>query len=158
MKIKGREIKGPMEELIILPRPDEPIVFKARAIMDMSEYEKLNPAPKGKVVKFRSGVTKEDTSSPEYIQAKELHDKTRIAWMVIESLKATDQLEWSTVKYEDPSTWNNWENDFREAGISETEKMRVIEGVMAANGLSEQRIKEARESFLATQVVESKEQ
>ena len=46
MKIGGVEIKGPHEELLILPRPDENIIIRAKAVMDMDVFDKLCPEPK----------------------------------------------------------------------------------------------------------------
>jgi hypothetical protein len=42
MKIKGRKLETANEEVIVIPRGnDDAIIFKARAVLDMSVFEDL---------------------------------------------------------------------------------------------------------------------
>jgi hypothetical protein len=63
MKINGEEIKGPNTELIVIPRSNgNPIVFKAQAILDFDDFDKLCPRPKPpQTIKRGEGVV----SNPE---------------------------------------------------------------------------------------------
>lgn len=152
MKLAGVKVEGPNEETIIIPRGNgEDIVFIARAVLDYSFFEKLCPAPKPKFKTLRGGKKVRDTEAPNYVEAVEEHGKRRLSWIVIESLKATPELEWETVVEDDPSTWAGFEDELRASGFSILEVHRVIGGVLAANCLDEDKLDKARESFLASQ-------
>ena len=56
--------------------------------------------------------------------------------------------EWDTVNGDDPSTWTNWEDDLKNAGLSVIERKHVLGLVMQVNSLDEQKIQAAREVFL----------
>jgi len=75
------------------------------------------------------------------------HGELRFAYMVLKSLEPSD-IEWEKVNAADPSTWLGWQDELKEAGISQTELNRIIVCVMQANALDEDKLKEAREVFL----------
>lgn len=153
MKIGGREIKGPMEEVIVLPRGEgeDDIVFKAKAVLDAKRYRELCPEPKPRKMIKRGVGEVDDLDNPSYKAAVDEHNKLYTAFLVIESLKSTEGLEWDTVDDEDPSTWQNYEEDLKNAGFSDFERARILAGVMAANALNENTIKQARERFFRGQ-------
>lgn len=148
IRIRGKEIAGPMVETIVIPRQDgEDIVFKAQAVLDMGEFDKICPAPKPPIM-IKRGVGKvEDTEDKGYKKALEQHGKLRIAYMVIQSLKATEELEWDKVKENDPGSWLLYEEDLKDSGFSQIERQRIVNGVFTANALSEEKIQEARKRF-----------
>jgi hypothetical protein len=154
MKIGGQEIRGPMEEVIVLPRADDQvIVLKARAVLDLKEFRRLCPEPVPKKMLKRGGEEVLNTSDPAYKAATQAWGELYIHYLTITSLQATDGgIEFDTVELTNPGTWKNWEQDFKNAGFSEMEINRVRAGVMTANALNEQKIKEARENFLHSQV------
>lgn len=149
MKIQDRVISGPNVEIIAIPRGngEKDIILKAQAILDKSEFNRLCPMPKPKVRIARGNIRQEDTTNPVYKQALVDYNKQSFAWMVIESLKATSGLTWDTVIDNEPSTWGNYEKELRESGFSEIEIIRITQGVMVANCLSEERVDEARNRF-----------
>lgn len=152
MKINGRKIEGPNIETIVIPRGNgEPIVFKAQAILDYSEFEKQVPEPTPAIKILRGGRRVKDTDSVSYKEAVKKYGELRVAWIVLESLKATEDLEWEKVDYDDPSTWHLFEEELKESGFSTVEIYRIMEGAMDANCLNEQKLNEARTSFLASQ-------
>ena len=51
---------------------------------------------------------------------------------------------------DDPDTWKNYEADLRAADLSQVEIMRLVDATFDANSLNEDKIDEARESFLAS--------
>ncbi len=71
--------------------------------------------------------------------------------MILESLKATPNLEWESVNPSDPKTWGGYENELVDAGFSIPEISRVIDCVFDANGLNQKKIDEATKRFLAGQ-------
>src|SRR5687768_536985 len=102
MRIKGEKIEGPNEELIIIPRPEKPIVFTARAVLDMKEFDRLCPVPTAPLIRMKNGDRISDTNDPRYVSKLNDHGSKRMAYMVIKSLEATEDLEWETVSLNDP--------------------------------------------------------
>ena len=155
MKINGHEVVGLPEEILVLPRgPNQQVVLKARAIPDFEEFDKLCPPPKppGRLVK---NVWEPNEKDPTYQDVLREYNRRRIAYMVVKSLEPSN-IEWDTVKMESPSTWVNWEAEFKKS-FSQIEINRVVQLVFDANCLNEEKLELARRSFLAgqTQVVES---
>lgn len=151
MKIGGIDPKSlPTEELLVLPRGDKEIVFRATGISDYAEFNALCPEPKapGKLV-AGSGWEVND-EDPDYKELVKLHNAKRIAWMVINSL-IPSKIEWDSVVAGKPASWANWEVDMKAAGLSQVECNRVTQLVFQANCLDEDKLKKAREVFLLGQ-------
>jgi hypothetical protein len=149
MKIKGREIKTPNQVIIAIPRGDgNDIVFKAQAILDHGELEKLCPRPTPPEMLQRGVGKVQNVEDPIYKGELQAWAKRAMAWRIVKSLSATPDLEWETVKLEDATTWENWEKELTEAGFSDYEKQRILNGVSEANGLDEEKIEIARQRFL----------
>lgn len=153
MKLNGVKISGPNVETIVLPRGDgSPIVLRAQAILDMDEFDKLSPVPKPPEKMLPGGIKVPNLEDSYYLAAVEEVGKRRMAYMVVKSLEATPGLEWETVRLSDPSTWLGYRDEFREAGFSEVEVNRITAAVMSANCLSEEKVEEARQRFLASEL------
>jgi len=148
MRIGGIDPKDlPTEEVLVLPRGDRQIVFRACGLPDMEEFKKLcpEPEPPGKLTAKGFIPDKDD---PGYKSIVEQHDKQRLAYMVVKSL-APSKIEWDTVVADNPATWLNWETDLKAGGFSQRECSLVLRLVWEANSLDEERLRKARESFLA---------
>jgi hypothetical protein len=152
---KGKKISGPNVEYIIIPRSDEDIVFVAQAVLDMSEFDSLCPAPKPPPMMRKGGVKVPDDRDPRYLTAMNDHGTKRFNYMALKSLQATEDLEWENVNFSDPDTWSGWIDELKEAGFSDIEINRITIGVMNANCLNEARLDEARSRFLSGQGVEA---
>ena len=147
MRINGVDPKTlPTEEVLVLPRGDQRIVFKAVGIPSMEAFAKICPEPiaPGKLTK--DGYVP-DAEEPGYKSIVEQYGKQRLGYMVVNSLLPS-QIEWDTVKIEDPSTWTCWEADLKSAGLSQIECNRVLGLVFEANCLDEAKLRKAREVFL----------
>jgi hypothetical protein len=156
MKIGGVEVKGPAEEVLVLPRLEgENIAIRARAVLDMDEFEALCPAPTPPGIRTKDGWKPNDKDET-YKQRVAQHGELRFAYMVLRSLEPSE-IEWEVVNINDPSTWTKWQDELKEAGISSTEINRIIVCVMQANALDEAKLKEAREVFLHGPVQEPNE-
>jgi hypothetical protein len=156
MKIGGVEIKGPAEEVLVLPRLEgENIVIRARAVLDMDEFEAQQPAPAPPGIRTKDGW-KQNPEDKTYKQQMDQHGEARFAYMVLKSLEPSE-IEWEQVDIDDPSTWLKWQDELKGAGISSTEINRIIVCVMQANALDEAKLKEAREVFLRGPVQELSE-
>lgn len=153
MKIHGRKIQGPNVEYIVFPRPDGDVIFKAQAVLDTKRFDELVPKPKpGKKVVPGKG-TIDDFDCVHYKSEVEQYSKKRWAFLVLESLKETDGLEWETVDHNNPNTWPNWEQELKDSGFTETEIQYLQVGISTANSLNQEKLEEARKRFLASQLV-----
>lgn len=147
MKIGGIDPKSlPVEEVLVLPRGDERIVFRATGVNSMDDFYKLCPSPVAPVILTKDGPVA-DTKDAGYRDALAGFNRRHTAYMVINSLRPSE-IEWDTVQYDNPATWVNWESDLKAAGLTSIECGRVVSLVMEANCLDEAKLRKAREVFL----------
>jgi hypothetical protein len=150
MKIAGIDPKSLCNEvLLVLPRGESELVFRAKGLPNMDEFEALcpKPNPPGKMTRDGWVPMPED---PTYQQLISAWGQTRLGYMIVKSLEPS-QIEWDTVNLADPSTWKNWSADLRGGGLSDIECQRVMNIVLEANCLDEAKLKKAREVFLRGQ-------
>jgi len=157
MRIKGKVPSKPAPEVVVIPRGENgenDIVFHARFV-DMSKFSEVvkRPTPPEKVAP--GGVKSQDTDDMEYLTALRQYGEIRFAYMVIESLKETEDLVWETVT-DDPTTWVNYQKELSEAGFTEIEINKVVQAVLNANSMNDQRYEEARDRFLRTRAEAAK--
>jgi len=147
MKFKGKKPQKGNTVHVVIPRQgDESLLFTAQGIFDYTPFTKQYPEPQPPKI-VQKGITKIDYDNVRY-KAKFLVWATMKAnWMVIESLKATPELEWESVVAEDPATWANYNKELGEV-LLPAEVDKVVGAVMDACGLSSQKIEDATQSFL----------
>jgi hypothetical protein len=150
MKLNGVRLECPNIAVLVLPRPDGDIVFKAQAVLDFDEFEKIcpPPTPPVRVVKGRREVM---ASDPEYIKQLNAHNEKRMAWIILKSLEATEGLEWETVNMNDPETYTNYVQELKDAKFSVVEINKIVMLALQANALDEAKLEAARQAFLAGQ-------
>lgn len=146
MRIGGQEINGPNEVTLVLPRETGDIVIKARAVMNLAEFEAKCPLPQAPGIRDKNGH-RPNTDDPTYKQMMNDYNLKKFHYIFLVSLIPSD-IEWDSVNMDDPSTWGNWMDDFEKCGISGVEANRVVTLVKQANSLDEDKLKEARENFL----------
>ena len=146
MKIGGRNVSGPNEEVLVLPRLEGDIVIKARAVADMSTFEKLVPEPKAPGILTKDGWIPQPEDET-YKASITRYNEQRFAYMAIYSL-APSNIEWEEVSLENPKTWTKWSDELKAAGLSSVEVNRIVVCIMQANSLDEGKLKAARELFL----------
>jgi len=152
MKIYGRQISGPNVEILVIPRPEGDIVFKAQAVLDYTIFDRMVPKPTPPLIRRRGSRTQQpDRDDKNYLLSIEQYGSSRVSFMVIESLKATPGLEWDLVKYENPDTWGLYEKELQESGFTRSEINMIVGAVMTANSLNEDKLEEARQRFLASE-------
>jgi hypothetical protein len=150
MKIAGIDPKSLSTEVIlVLPRGDKEIVFRAKGLPDMAEFEALCPIPKPPG-KFTKDGWIPNLTDPTYQQVLGEWAKKRLGYMVVKSLAPTE-IEWDTVSEADPRSWPAWDEDLKNAGLTQVECNRVLGLVLEANALDEAKLQKAREVFLAGQ-------
>jgi hypothetical protein len=136
----------PAEEILVLPRGEEQIVFRARGLSDMDEFDKLCPEPDPPVRLTKAGKEPNEEDA-NWQSAMLAHGRRRVAYMVVKSLQPSN-IEWDTVDPDNPKTWTNYTDDLRRAGFSQVEVNRIVGLVWEANCLDEAKLEQARQVFL----------
>lgn len=152
MKIGGTTIEGQHEEILVLPRGEQKVVFRARGVSDMSEFIKLCPQPTPPNMMRRiNGTMQKVPNMDDPIFKAKLMDWAgqRADWLILKALEPSN-IEWDTVKMDDPTTWKNYVNDLLKY-FSDMEASRIQMLAGEVNGMNENKLAEARESFFREQ-------
>jgi hypothetical protein len=56
MKYKGKKLEGRNTDILVLEKGGEQIVFKAEALMNYKEFDKICPAPKPPIILKKGGA------------------------------------------------------------------------------------------------------
>lgn len=155
MKVNGKNIEVPANEVIVIPRDTGNIVFTAAPVSNQSDFDKLCPRPNPKSVMKPGGVTSLDIEDPKFKKALDEWAIKKAHWMILKSLEATEGLEWDKVKMSDPDTYYLYIEELEESGLTDLEAAKVIGIVQTAVGIDQTKIDEATKSFLATQGAQS---
>ncbi len=154
MLYKGQKRSGPRVETVVFPRQGgNDFIINAACVRDYTKFDGLCPAPKppeGIQPGSMSPVPLFD--DPAFKEAQRKWAGQRMTWMILESLKATPEIQWESVNPDDPATWENYDEELKEAGFSDFEIMRIVNLVLSACGLDQAKIDEATTRFLAGQV------
>lgn len=150
MKVGGKTIELPKPEICVIPRDDGDIIFLAAPVFSGEEFEKLCPQPEPPIITYPDGRTKSDVNNPGYAKNLTKWAKRRAAWNIIQSLKATEGLEWEIVNEDDPETWERYLEELR-LHFTEGEIAEIITAVNNANSIDEDKQREARELFIKSQ-------
>jgi len=151
MKIHGRKLSGPAVEVVVIPRQDGDLVFKAQAVLDYEAHDKLNPQPVPPIIVRPGGVQSQDMEDKDYNEKLDKWAVQKFYWMFLKSLEATPGLEWEIVDLSDPETWDKYQEEMKEGGLSPAEIQRIEACVSNACGLNQAKIDEATNRFLAGQ-------
>ena len=147
MKVNGKELDAPKPVDVPVTINGETIIFKVAAVLDYSDFESLCPVPQPPEVITPGNIRRNNPQDPKYRDEIKRHGERRTAWMFLQSLSKTEGLEWETVKEDDPETWENMEGELRKS-LAPHSVNRLISKMCEANGLGEEVLREARESFL----------
>lgn len=147
MKVSGQTVEGPNEDILVLPRGKNNIVFKGRAVLDYDKFDRLRPIPQAPGIRTKDGF-KPDVKDPGYKEQMGRHALARMGYTVIHTLQ---DIEWDSVNMDDATTWTNWVDDLVKAGFSAAEQQRILNFVLEVNALDEAKMEAARADFLAGQ-------
>lgn len=154
MKMQGKVLAPPEPEVIVVPRSNgDNLIFQAGAVLDYAFFDEniKQPVPP-RVIRPGQPEGLPDEKDPKYVAAVTDFGKKRFHYMILKSLESTPGLEWETVNMADSETWSNYESELKASGFTNIEINRIIGGVMTAQGLDDDRIREARESFFASRL------
>ena len=130
MRYAGQTIKVE-SEIIVIPKGNKNYVFKAYPILDYDDFNKLFPRPEPPTITEPGKPSRQNTEDKNYnIEMDEWAGK-RIDWMLLTSLKATEELEWDTVDLSDPKTWGNYRDELAEV-FTPAEISAIIDMVTTA--------------------------
>lgn len=147
MKIGGEEIQAKYRSELTIHRPETEELpernyqFVLEAA-DISEFEKRfpDPEPPTKTVK---GEQLPDFENEEYNERLQERITHRMHWIIIKTM-APSNIEWDSVKEEDPDTYELWEKDLLNAGFTRAEVNRLTSECYKVNGfVTNERIKDA---------------
>lgn len=155
MKFNGKTLTPAEPELFVIPHGEDLLPFRIQAVGSFKEFNTLCPEPKPPMRLYRG----EKQSRPyledkNYQKAIEHHGALRMAWLAIESLKATD-LEWERVKLDDPTTWELWREELEES-LSEITVLTLMGKIAEVNGMDDKKYKEAKDLFIQSQAQDQK--
>jgi hypothetical protein len=150
MILNGRKNFKPNEKKIVLPRDEGPIVFTARGVPSMKAFHEMVPDPKPGTKMLPNVGRVDDFNDAVYKAAMLSKADKRYAYMCIQSLAATEGLVWERVQPGNPDTWLAWEQEMLDSGITETELNYIQNVIIEVNSLSQEKLDEARNAFLAS--------
>ena len=155
MKLGKRDLGMINSELIVIPRgSSEDIVLKMEAVQNFDEFDKILTEPEPPYVTLSDGTQTRDIVDKDYLENLGQFNARRLNYMVIKGLQNNEDLTWDRVKIEEPETWKEWTEEFREAKFSEVEIRIVLNAMHKANCLDEDYVEEARMRFLQKQATQ----
>lgn len=155
MKLHGVQFEGPTVEIVPIFRNGKEVIISAQAVLNYSEFDAVCPRPKPPEIMRPGGIKEADLTNQNYLKALDEWSMHRTEWLYLKSLSATPGLEWDTVDMTKPNTWGNYEEEMKKS-FTDAERVRIMNAVLAAQGLNNDRIEEARKRFLAGQAEGSK--
>lgn len=152
MKVNNIELSALREEVLVIPRGEHKIVFRARAVNNRELFDERYPIPKPPSVLERGDTEYKPNYKDEgYIKKMTERGRLYSDWLAVNSLMATDGLEWTNINPEDPESCGAWTDELKEAGFTIIEINLLFDLVTTANGLNADKIKQATDDFLASQ-------
>jgi len=150
MKIHGKNISQPTEEITVIPRSEGDIVFKAKAVLDFKVFNELCPEPSLPIRHYADGREEPDPDDSGYKKKLDDWAQQKSSWMIIQSLSATEGLTWDTIEEENPETWTRYREEL-EQDFTPGEINAIHEAVFKANAIDDSKLEEAKNHFLAAQ-------
>jgi len=152
MKIAGQEVRGIIEDVLVLPRgKGESLVIRGRADSNPKEFQEKCTRPEPPLSQTPAGNQK-DFKNPGYIAQMNAYTQQHFGYLILKTLY---ECEFETLDIEDPKTWGKWDEEFSDAGFNEMDKTRIVNFVSTVNSLNERAVEAARENFLRSQEAQS---
>ena len=151
MKLNGEIVRNDIIEYVVIPRQTKNLVFKFKPVLKTDEFDNYVKKPEPPKI-LLAGQTEASLDFEDEDYKKKLFDyvQSQYNWMFLQSIKATEDIEWETVKDNDPATWGNYAKELLDSGFSTAETNMIVAGFNKANALDEKKLEAARASFLAT--------
>lgn len=154
MKYKGNVVTTPEPSLLVVPHGDEMLEFQIRMLTenDKKRFDELVAIPVAPMETLaKSNITRPSLDAPEYRAALKEYNELYTDFIVLTSLSATKELEFETVKSDEPKTWKNYFEELKEAGFTVDAINLIIAKCINVNTLDMAAIERARKDFLHRQ-------
>lgn len=149
MKVNGKQLNGPRIVKVYLPTGDSDAVeFKFRPLKSDEDFNKVMPRPIAPEVMKPGNIKFHNENDPVYKKQVTNWMMKKFDWEFLTSISVTDDLEWSTVKMDEPDTWANWKTEIAEH-FGDNQTNRIFNGFVEAQFVTEESMDAARKSFLA---------
>lgn len=149
MKLGGRKLTNNNLEIVVIPRNDGDLAFKFKPVLSTDDFDKLVKIPDVPIISDAQG-TRSLPDDPMYRKQVLEYIGLKSQWMFLESISATEGLEWETVNIGDPKTWSAYIDELKASGITEIETQLLTRAFEKVNCLNETHLEEARNRFLAS--------
>jgi hypothetical protein len=159
MKLKGLNISERPYDEAQFDVLGQKVTFRAKVVSDYSDFKAAVPEPQPPVTVDRTGVKTKNPRHPDYIKKMEKYNEQQTVFMLMDSLSATPDLEWTLLDLAEPTTltFDNLQEEFTSAGFPLATTSKIINLASAANGLTERIVDSARESFTPEALPEQSE-
>lgn len=151
MKLKGLSIGEPKPRVCVIERNGVSHVFKLKAVTNSDGFDKICKEPQPPQSLKPGGKVEINYDNLEYKEALKKYYDAKTQWMILESLSATDGLEWETIDMTDPNTWGNYIKELNSAGLTNGEVTYLITEINKANSIDRDSMDQALERFMSTQ-------
>lgn len=148
MKYKGKKLEGRNTDILVLIKGGERVVFRAEALQNYTEFDKLCPEPEPPHKLLPGGVKEPNFNDPSYKKRLDEYGMKKTAFTILKSLSVTEDLEWEKVDLKNPDTWGKWQEELSEAQFTETEIGRILQLVLRVNSLDDDMLAQAKNDFL----------
>lgn len=153
MKFKGQPVINTNIEYVVIPRKTGDIVFVAKPVLNLDDFEKIYVEPKPPTITYPDATGKppeKDFKDEVYRQKLTDFYVARMHWVILISLKDSPDIEWETVNMADPTTYANYIDELKAAQFLTAEINAITTAVDTVNALDERQMEAARASFLAS--------
>lgn len=151
MLLKGQKLGKVRTDYAVFKRPDGDVVLHLNPIPDPSEFEKIYPQPEVPTKMGKGGAKIQRLDDPGYLEKLKSYSEAKWAWIILQTIKDTPELEFEVVKLEDPNTWTKYREELKESGFTEGELLYLTRRILETNSLDQSKLDEARDAFLAEQ-------
>lgn len=135
---------------VAICRGDVKIVMECGAVTNehYEEFEELVPQPEPPKMLVAGKGEQIDFENKAYLDALADYRQKRFAFMTVRSLLYTPGLSFDTVDIKKPDTYMNLDQELADAGFMPVEIVRIRDAVYEAQGISQEKVDAALESFL----------
>lgn len=155
MKLRGQTVEPPKPIPVVIPRDEGDLGFMVYPVMEYAEFEQFCPEPKPPLVirpNDPAGVA--DPDDPRFRETLNTWAGHKTEYMIIKALTMSGELEFETVKIEDPDTWSGYEDELLQC-FTEREVSVLVDGAITANMPTAARQQQAKERFMSPLSVDS---
>lgn len=149
MKVNGQAV-SPRVVTFHVPTNTGAVEFRFRALTSDDKFEDVVKRPKPPVRTMPGNKQMTDNTDINYLAALADWSGKMLEWQILQSMSATQGLEFDTVKMNDPESWKNWRKEMGD-NLGSRIVDHCLNAYVDANLLSEETLEEARKSFLAGQ-------